>query len=503
MLPVVRARSSESRSRVHRALAPWVLGSTLLAGACSINAATGRLQLTTISEADEIALGTETDEEVVAAFGLYEDESLQELVTEVGDALAAKSERPGLPWKFRVLDEPAVNAFALPGGYVYATRGLLVHLRSEDELAAVLGHEIGHVTARHGVVQLRKSRVAAASVGVFRVVDPNLRHVGGIAAGTAGLALLKHSRDDEYEADTLGLRYAERAGYDRAATVSVFDVLVGVGKAYEGERVPAWMSTHPEPELRQDRIRSMLPAGAEPPGPEPEYLGHIDGVVYGPDPRQGYVVDQTFVHPEQGFALDLPPQWEIEHDGPQAMATAEDEEALVVLTPSEAESAAKALEDFFADGVLERGEGWEGKVGGFPAVTASFAGGSSNETLMGLVAFVDYGGEVMALLALGTAEHWEAHSDEVATCFASFRSASSKLREVEPMRVRVLETKQDTTLADLRDQRGAAVALPALALLNGVEPGATLPAGTWLKWVEGFNPEAREPSTTPAPDSPR
>ena len=123
--------------------------------ACSLNAATGRLQLTTISESEEVKLGTETDEEVVAALGLYEHEALEEMVERIGAQLAEKSERPGLPWTFRVLDEPAVNAFAVPGGYVYATRGLLVHLESEDELAAVLGHEIGHVTARHGVVQLR------------------------------------------------------------------------------------------------------------------------------------------------------------------------------------------------------------------------------------------------------------------------------------------------------------------------------------------------------------
>lgn len=479
----MRARSTAPSRCLLRTVSPVLLGWSLLTGGCSINAATGRLQLTTISESQEIALGTENDEEVVAAFGLYEDEELQALVSRVGESLAASSERPGLPWTFRVLDEPAVNAFALPGGYVYATRGLLVHLSTEDELAAVLGHEIGHVTARHGVVQLRKSRVAAASVGVFRVVDPNLRHVGGIAVGTAGLALLKHSRDDEYEADTLGLRYTERAGYDRAATLSVFDVLVGVSGEEGG--VPEWMSTHPEPELRRERVRSMLPPGTEAPQPDPEYLAHVEGVIYGPDPREGYVQESTFVHPERGFALDLPPQWEVEHEGAQAMATSEDEETLIVLTTWEEGTADEALEKFFADSGLQRGEGWEGEVGGFHAASASFAGGSSSQALMGLVAFVDYEDEVMALLALGTAETWEARTDAVATCFASFRRAPPALRQVEPMRVRLWESDAEGTLGELVERHPAAVEPAALGLLNRVSADQTLPAGTRLKWVVG------------------
>lgn len=474
----------------------------LLAASCSINAATGRLQLTTISDADEIALGTETDEEVVEALGLYDDEALAAMVSRVGAKLAAGSERAQLPWTFRVLDEPAVNAFALPGGFVYATRGLLVHLQSEDELAAVLGHEIGHVTARHGVVQLRKSRVAAASVGVFRIVDPNLRHVGGIAAGTAGLALLKHSRDDEYEADSLGLRYAARAEYDRAATVAVFDVLVGVSKAESSARVPTWMSTHPDPELRRARVRSMLPAGAAPPGPDPEYLAQIEGVVYGNDPRQGYVAGSTFVYPPEGFALDLPPGWQARHEGTRLMALSEDDQAVLVLTPSDAESAAQALEAFFADGSMERGESWQGKVGGFEVASAGFSAAGSDGRVMGLLAFIDYGDQVLALAAMGPGEGWTARSEAVASSFASFRRAERVLQQVEPMRVRLLKTRDDTTLAAVYEQRGAPIELSALALLNAIEPDEALESGTMLKWVEGFNPAAVSPSTTPAPDSP-
>jgi predicted Zn-dependent protease len=471
----------------------------LLAAACSLNPATGRLQLTTVSESEEIALGKEHDAQVVEALGLYEDEELSTLVTDVGAKLAAQSERPELPWTFRVLDDPTVNAFALPGGYVYVTRGLLVHLRSKDELAAVLGHEIGHVTARHGVVQLRKTRVAAASVGVFRVIDPNLRHVGGLAAGTAGLALLKHGRDDEYEADGLGIRYTQRAGYAPAATVAVFDVLVRVSRAEPGGRVPTWLSTHPDPELRRSRVQTMV-SGA-PPEPDPAYLSTIDGVVYGLDPRNGFLVETTFVHPREGFAVDLPEGWKAMHDGPRAMAVAPDEAALFVITPTPAESAAAALEQFFADGSIQRGEQWNGEVGGFPVASAGLSISTSDGGLSGLLAFVDYDEDtVIAMAAMGPSAGWEKRLEAVALTFASFRRAPRALAEVEPMRVRLYTLPAASSLAALQEARPSSIELPRLGLLNGIDdPAAELPEGTVVKRVEGFDPAA---TATPAQSKP-
>ncbi len=487
----------------------WARGAAVvslgLAGACSFNPATGRLQLTTLTEGDEIALGRDYDADVVEALGVYEDERLSTLVEAVGAKLAAQSERAALPWTFRVLDDPTVNAFALPGGWVYVTRGLLVHLHAEDELAAVLGHEIGHVTARHGVVQLRKTRVAAASVGVFRVLDPNLRHVGGIAASTAGLALLKYSRDDEYEADELGLRYVTRAGYAPAATVAVFDVLAGVGRVEKASRVPSWLSTHPEPELRRARVRRMT--SGEPPGPDPAYLARLDGVVYGTDPRDGFLVGATFAHPREGFAIDLPPSWKASHEGLRVMAISPDERALMVLTNTAAKSAQVALDEFFADGSITRGEDWNGKVGGFTVASAAFSIDGAEGGLSGLLAFIDYtNGTVLALAAMGPTGDWATRSQVLATSFASFRPAEPALRDVEPMRVRLFELPAPTTLAALQEARPSSIDLPRLALLNGIEdPQATLPAGTWIERVEGFDataaaaaapskpPEARTP----------
>jgi predicted Zn-dependent protease len=387
------------------------------------------------------------------------------------------------------------------------TRGLLVHLASDDELAAVLGHEIGHVTARHGVVQLRKTRVAAASVGVFRIIDPNLRHVGGIAAGTAGLVLLKHGREDELEADDLGLRYTALAGYSPAAAVGVFDVLVGVGRAEPGGRVPSWLSTHPEPEARRRRVQALV--RSEPPGPEPEYLATLDGVVYGEDPRDGVLLGRTFAHPREGFAIDLPEGWKASHDGPQVMAVAPDEAALLVLTPSKAESAGKALEDFFADGSITRGEQWEGAVGGFPVASAGFSIPTSDGGAAGLLAFIDYDEDtVLALAAVGPMRDWAQRLPTVAEAFASFRRADRALRAIEPMRVHLHTLPAATTLATLQERRPSSIDLVHLALLNGIDdPQASLPEGTVVKLVADGPPASAgaggaAPSKTPAARKP-
>lgn len=486
--------------RVPSRLLTLTLAATMAAGVagCSRNPATGRLQFGLVSEDDEITLGKEANEDVLEALGVYDESAaVTGMVDQIGAEVAAQTERPDLPWTFAVLDEPTVNAFALPGGFVYVTRGLLAHLDSLDELAAVVGHEAGHVTARHGVVQLRKQRVAQRSVGVFRVVDPNLRHVGGIAARTAGLALLKYSRDDEYEADDLGLRYMERAGYDPNAVTEVFDVLSRVTKAAGGERVPPWLSTHPEPELRRDRLQARLEnkgvAGGDV-AADDDFLAAIDGMVFGQDPRDGFFVGATFVHPARGFSVEVPPKWKAAHNGDRVVAINEAEDALFALAPSDAPTAQEALDGFFEDGTVERGEEWAGKVRGYDTKSAAFATGPEGDRLAGLVAFVDYEGEVMSLIAIGQASTWNPKLEVVALTFASFGRIENKaLRKVDPMRVAVVTLPAKMNLTEFHRTSGAVVDVETLALINAATPEQVFEAGARLKTVRGFNPALLAP----------
>ena len=460
--------------------------------ACSRNPATGRVQFMLIDESQEIQIGRDGDAEIQKAVGTYDETpAATALVNEVGAKLAAQSERPHLPWSFQILDDPGVNAFALPGGWIYVTRGLLAHLNSEDELAAVLGHEIGHVSARHGAVQLRKTRVAESTVGLFRVVDPNLRHVGGIAARTANLALLSYSRGDENQADDLSVRYIERGGYDPNAITEVFGVLAAVTNAYPGARTPTWLSSHPEPEARASRITANLRAAGvaeTAPAVQPEYLKTVEGLVVGEDPRHGYFVGRSFVHPIAELTIELPDKWEAAHQDDNVLAFSPDKNALFLLAPSEEETAKKALDKFFADTSVQKGEDWAGTVGGFPVESSAFAVEAGGGRMPGLIAFVEFRGRVLAMVAIGPEDQWKALAPAVAETFGSFRHLTdARLRDVPPMRITLLTLTEDTTLEALEKARPSSVPVAVIARLNHVSPDETLPAGRLLKRVNGFN----------------
>src|SRR3989454_1121446 len=175
-------------------------------------------------------------------------------IQQFGARLAASSERPNLPWTFHVVDDPVVNAFALPGGYIYVTRGILAHLNSEAELGGVVGHEIGHVTARHSVSQLSKQQLAQLGLAVGSIASPEFGRYAGLAGQALGVLFLKYSRDNESQADDLGLRYMRRANYDPREMPPVFEMLTRVSHAHGGGRGPEWLAPHPNPENRRARI---------------------------------------------------------------------------------------------------------------------------------------------------------------------------------------------------------------------------------------------------------
>src|SRR5919198_2059291 len=199
--------------RVHTTTAASLVFAAALT-ACATNPATGKKQISLMSEEQEIALGQQSDPEVKREMGVYGDSRLQEYVQGIGMKLARASERPNLPWHFTVVDSPAVNAFALPGGYIYITRGILPFLQDEAQLAGVLGHEIGHVTARHASQQY--SRATGAQLGLIfsSVLLPQTRPFTQLGESGLGLLMLKYSRDDEAQADSLGVKYVARSGWD-------------------------------------------------------------------------------------------------------------------------------------------------------------------------------------------------------------------------------------------------------------------------------------------------
>jgi predicted Zn-dependent protease len=198
-------------------------------GACATNPVTGKREFSLMSEAQEIQIGQELDVEVQREMGVYGDRAIQAYVSDIAQRMAGVSERPRLPWQFTVVDVPAVNAFALPGGYIYLTRGILPYLDDEAELAGVLGHEIGHVTARHAAQAYTRATGTGLGVAIASIFVPAARPFGSLAETAVGVLFLKYGRDDELEADRLGARYEFQTGWDPAGVPDLLNTLASRG----------------------------------------------------------------------------------------------------------------------------------------------------------------------------------------------------------------------------------------------------------------------------------
>src|SRR5947199_106687 len=310
-----------------------------LVSGCATNPATGARQLMLISESQEIAMGHDYDKQVVASIGLYPDSGLQRYLQQFGTRLAATSERPNLAWTFRVGDDPVVNAFALPGGFIYVTRGIFAHLNSEAELAGVVGHEIGHVTARHSVSQLSKQQLAQLGLAVGTIASPEFEQFAGLASQALGVLFLKYSRDAESQADELGLRYLRRGNYDPREMPHVFEMLDRVSQAQGGGRVPQWLATHPNPENRRGRIEQEIAAGpqtfAGTAVNRESYLQRLDGLVFGANPREGYFKGSQFFHPELRIRMTFPDGWTMSNGKEAVVAVSPQQDAMVEVAPAQ------------------------------------------------------------------------------------------------------------------------------------------------------------------------
>ena len=220
------------------------LTGNLTTDSCSTNPATGKQQFNLISEQQELQIGRQNDQQIVAQIGVYNDPELAAYVNDLGQKIARLTERPNLPWTFRIVDDPTVNAFSVPGGFVYVTRGILTYMENEAELAGLLGHEIGHVTARHVVETLSSQALLQLGLGIGVAVAPVLQNFTPLIGAGLSLMYLKFSRDDETQADDLGVRYMTKAGYDPRQLVALMTMLNLVSKTTPGSKFTG-MAVHP------------------------------------------------------------------------------------------------------------------------------------------------------------------------------------------------------------------------------------------------------------------
>lgn len=465
----------------------------IVAAACTLNPATGKRQLSLIGEQQEIAMGLEYDKGVTAEFGLYPDEKLQKYVQDIGHRMAAVSERPDLPWEFKVVDDETVNAFAVPGGFIYLTRGILAYFNSEAQLATVMGHEIGHVTARHSVEQMSRAQLAQLGVGIAMVASEEFRQYSGLAELGLGVLFLKFSRDDESQSDGLGMRYLLRTGYDPHEAPLVFEMLERHGASEGQARLPEWQATHPSPDRRAARLTEMIQTLP----PEKQtgtidrvaYLNHLKGLKFGDDPRQGYTVGSTFYHPDMAFRMDFPKDWKIVNQRQLVAGVSPSQDAFVVLTLAQGDSPRAAEEAFFAQEGIRRGQQWRKGFRQFEVVPQPDPSGNTGVPIRGTVGFLAHRGTIFRLICYTSANNWRTYSASMHRSLPSFkRLTDQRYLDVHAKTIKIVELPKSMSLAQFNRQNPSTIELDELAVLNGVDATATLPKGILIKRIVGADP---------------
>ncbi len=490
-------------TRLTRAAAVLALAASLTAcGTSNVNYVTGQQQRGAYTWAQEVQIGREADPQISAQFGIYDDAELNAYVNRVAQSVLQTSaytdantpaEIRNTPFTFRVLDSDVVNAFALPGGFIYVTRGLLAHLNNEAQLAVVLGHEIGHVLGRHSSEQAARAQLG--QLGVFgaailgQVVGGGRVAEGILNYGGTGaqLLLLRYGRDAERESDQAGVAYASFSGYDAAQGSRFFTSLQRLSQE-SGGGLPSFLSSHPDPGEREVTIRQL--AAQYPQANETnaaEYLRAIDGIVLGENPRQGFTEGNTFHHPDLRFSFDFPRGWTLTNSAQAVTIVDPNQQAGIQFTLAQGTSADAAARTFAGQQGLQVTQNRRITVGGSPAVRVEGAAQQQNGVVGFTATFVEYGGNVYQILGIAPQQSFNAQAGALRQTADSFRRLTdSRLLGRQPTRLDVVTTTSTTTLQQMLQGRTLPGGLTPerMAILNQVQLGESLPRGTALKLPE-------------------
>ena len=486
----------------------FVTGALLAGCASQVNPVSGRSELSVMDEASEIAEGKQAHAQVLQEYGAYRDPKLQAYVNDLGQRLAQHSHRSQLEWHFTVLDSPEINAFALPGGYIYVTRGIMAYMESEADLAGVIGHEIGHVTARHGAQ--RATRQQTAGLGVFAAtllgavleaggVGGATQAVGGLAQNVAAGSIAKYGREQELQADGLGAEYLARSNYDPKNMVDVIEVLKNQERFAEdaakarGRTAPAkpnWLSSHPSNDQRLRDIREIATRyqGQYSDEGRARYLQAINGMTFGESREQGVTRGRNFYHEPLGIAVTAPAGWQIQNT-PEAIAVINGERdagMIIRVVPAKAGSSHAEIIRNVLQPIQGRSEATT--VSGLPATHFSGARRSEQGQETGVEATVVTGPanqNYLMLYAAKDAPALQRARPNLREAEASFRALTAADRngarpwalKTVPYRPGALaQWAKQSPLSELQEQH--------LRLLNGVYAAGEPKAGDLIKVVE-------------------
>lgn len=461
---------------------------TALVVTCATNPVTGKSELSLVSESQEIQMGQDEAKQVVSSIGLVADPELQAYVSRIGKELAAHTERPNLPWSYQVVNEPVVNAFALPGGPVFITRGILAHFNSEAEMASVLGHESGHIAARHSVQQISRSELAQLGLGVGSILSPTVAKYGGIASAGLSVLFLKFSRDDESQADALGFRYALSDGYDVRAMEDVFNTLERISGS-DG-RVPTWQSTHPSPVNRiadtEARLAKVTIDLNKAKLNRDVYLRQIDGLTFGDDPRQGFFEGNAFYHPDLRFQIIFPQGWATQNLPDAVLAGSPNKDAIIQLTVGPQTPPGDAASKFLAQQGMQSSGARALTINGFSAAQGNFTAQTDNGAVEGIVTFLNYAGgsyQILAYTPSGKLSSYDAAFRRTTASFDRLTDQSKLNRQAAT--IRIVTLPRQMTLNEFYQAYPSTVPVEEIALINGVQKSTVLTRGMLVKQVVG------------------
>ena len=484
----VAERKEESMKPAYTFFA--ILAIAFFSFSCATNPVTGKTEFMLLSEQDEIAMGRSTDPQVVQTYGIYDNRDLASYIGTMGRTMGTISHRPQLTYEFKVMDSPVINAFAVPGGYVYLTRGILAYLNSEAELAGVMGHEIGHITARHSAQQYSKSQIAQIGLGLGSMLSPTFAQFSGLAAQGIGVLFLKFSRDNEREADSLGVEYSSKVGYDAREMTHFFNTLNSMQESKQGS-LPDFLSTHPNPENRIGAIAASAQQWqsqlnlTNPKISRGTYLMKIDGLVFGDDPRQGFVENSRFYHPQLKFMFPVPSGWKLENLPAQVQIVSEDEQAAIVFSMgSEATPVAEARK-FLTESKATVLSQKETTVNGFKSLVIASSLTSQSGVLTVLSYFINKDSSVFVFHGFTAEANFAARQKQFQQTMNGFQALRDADRlSVQPDRIRIKTVSRRTTVRQALKELGTPEAdLKKLAQINGKALTDEVPANSQLKVI--------------------
>jgi predicted Zn-dependent protease len=479
------------------AIMPLFFAVLLLIPSCAVNPVTGKKQLMLMSEAQEVALGAQYDPSVVSTFGEYKDAELDVFLGNTGKQMGLISHRPNLTYHFKVLDTPVINAFAVPGGYIYLTRGILAMLNNEAELAGVMGHEMGHIAARHTASQQAKQTLGQVLLIGGMIASKKFASFAQQAFQGMQLLFLKFSRDNEREADKLGVEYSSKVSFDAHKMADFFQVLKKMSLAEEQGGVPTFMSTHPDPGDRYNAVNAEATQWQtnlkypEWKVNEDSYLRLIDGIVYGEDPRQGYVEGTTFYQPELKFQFTYPDGWQFQNSPIQVQMAPKDGNAMIAFTFAMGSTLQAAADSALLGLGVTVQEKQAVKINGLPAIAAVSTRVNQDQstgaqsTIQILSYFIEFNKNYYVFHGVSSQANFNTYYQAMKATMNSFSQVTNPAKlVVKPDYLRIKKVTKAATLSEIFKSFN----LPAdkfneYALMNNMELTAQVPAGKLIKIV--------------------